>query len=114
MGMLDLLDKSETDVRTSAPAASCGHVRDVNRHDDEMILDMTPEYVQLPLFDTAPYELNPSARPFIKQRIDCPRCDMAAAELVNGALIIRSRHHGRYHVTAVSLEKLKTMIENSI
>jgi len=75
---------------------------------------MTPEYVQLQLFDTAPYELTRTPKPFIKQRIDCPRCDLAAAELIDGALMIRSRHHGRYHMTAVSLEKLKALIEKTL
>jgi len=71
------------------------------------------------LFDAAPTEETRRDRasqpaPKRSRRINCPQCDLAAAEIVNGALLIRSRHHGKTHVTAISLDKMKELIEESL
>ena len=46
-------------------------------------------------------------------RIDCPKCDLPAAEIVKGTMLIRSRHHGRLHIIAVSLEQVKRLMEKN-
>ena len=41
-----------------------------------------------------------------KKVLKCEECGTRVAELVNGALVIKTRHHGKEHTTTFSLTSL--------
>jgi hypothetical protein len=42
--------------------------------------------------------------------VACNDCDFPSAVIRDGMLFWQSRHHGKTHVNAISVEKLKTMM----
>jgi hypothetical protein len=43
--------------------------------------------------------------------IRCAECGTPVAEVQAGALVIRSKHHGNAHVTVLSWERLRQLLE---
>lgn len=43
--------------------------------------------------------------------IACPDCSRPAARVVNGVLLIQSRHGGKTHTTPITLEKLEELLK---
>lgn len=48
-----------------------------------------------------------------RQPVQCDCCQLPAAEIVGGALVIRSRHHGESHTTALSLDFIRRQLERA-
>lgn len=48
----------------------------------------------------------------MKETLPCSECDTPTAVIQNGALVIRSRHHGKVHENVYSIEWLQKKIES--
>ena len=46
-------------------------------------------------------------------RIRCAECGTPVAEVQGGALVIRSIHHGNGHVTVLSWDELRRLLEHA-
>lgn len=42
--------------------------------------------------------------------LPCAQCGTPFAEVVGGALVIRSKHHGREHVNVLTAEQLRLLL----
>jgi len=47
------------------------------------------------------------------QPVQCDCCQLPAAEIVGGTLVIRSKHHGDRHTTVLSLDFIRRQLERS-
>lgn len=47
------------------------------------------------------------------EKLPCSKCENPTAVIQNGALIIRSRHHGKVHENVYSIEWLKKKLDES-
>lgn len=41
----------------------------------------------------------------------CSECDTKVAEVRDGALVIRARHHGQWHTTVITLRQIREWLE---
>ena len=44
-------------------------------------------------------------------KLKCAECNTPVAEIAAGSIIIRSKHHGKRHVTALPLDNLQNSIQ---